>query len=346
MSTRLTGYLFLALAMISVGSTVAVSKIIAACMLPFSATALRFAIAFPVFLVMMRVTRTPWPRPNRRDCVILLLQAGAGSVGYTVLLIAGMQFASGADAGVITGMMPVVASMMAFLLLGERPSLSLVCAIILCTLGAFAITLGVDSTGLHFSSHSLLGNALVFAAVVCEGFFILLNKRLDRPIAPLPLSMLMTGIGRDICCRLAGGAHWRDADDGHGLYCRGHLSCGLAWEKRAPADRYRRKGAEERRGMRLRPLQVLRPTLSLTPSAAGRLQTSHNASRKRSARCAHWPSSQIVDAPVRGMPACPLLQPSAQNPARVKRDNTASRPARTRYAFRTRQDLHCFAYPA
>jgi len=195
MSTRLTGYLFLALAMISVGSTVAVSKIIAACMLPFSATALRFAIAFPVFLVMMRVTRTPWPRPNRRDCVILLLQAGAGSVGYTVLLIAGMQFASGADAGVITGMMPVVASMMAFLLLGERPSLSLVCAIILCTLGAFAITLGVDSTGLHFSSHSLLGNALVFAAVVCEGFFILLNKRLDRPIAPLPLSMLMTGIG-------------------------------------------------------------------------------------------------------------------------------------------------------
>ena len=61
MSRRMHGYLYLTLAMITVGSTVVASKIVAAGLPPFTATALRFAIALPLFLVLMRVTRTTWP---------------------------------------------------------------------------------------------------------------------------------------------------------------------------------------------------------------------------------------------------------------------------------------------
>lgn len=45
MSQRLTGYLCLTLAMMTVGATVTASKVIAGGMAPFTATTLRFAVA-------------------------------------------------------------------------------------------------------------------------------------------------------------------------------------------------------------------------------------------------------------------------------------------------------------
>lgn len=65
MSKQVQGYVFLSLAMVLVGSTVIASKIIAAGLPPFTATALRFAIAFPLFLGLMRATGASWPSCRR-----------------------------------------------------------------------------------------------------------------------------------------------------------------------------------------------------------------------------------------------------------------------------------------
>lgn len=190
MSRQAQGYLYLAAAMVLVGSTVIASKLIASGLPPFMATALRFALALPFFLVLMWLLGTPWPKPGRRDWVLLVLQAGAGSVGYTTLLISGLRLTSAASAGVIIGTLPVVSAAIAILVLGERPHRFLLMAISLATIGVLSITFQS-----HGGSHSLFGNALIFAAVVCEGLFILLNKRLHVDVAPLALSALMTGLG-------------------------------------------------------------------------------------------------------------------------------------------------------
>lgn len=201
MNSRYTGYLFCALAMLGVGSTVVVSKAIAAGLPPFSATALRFAIAFPLFVLAMCWRRVRWPRLDRRDALLVIAQAGAGSVGYTVLLISGMRLASAADAGVIAGTLPAVSAGVAMLALGERPAPALLGAIVLATAGVLVCTVRIDSfdaSDAFAAPHaggSPLGNALVFAAVVCEALFILLNRKLRTPVAPLPLSALMCGIG-------------------------------------------------------------------------------------------------------------------------------------------------------
>lgn len=191
MTERIQGYLYLALAMIMVGSTVIASKLIASGLPPFAATALRFAVAFPLFLALMRLTQTPWPRLEQRDWLILLLQAGAGSVGYTTLLIAGLRYSSATDAGVVIGTLPVVSAAIAILLLGERPSRSTLIAIGLAAAGVLTIVLRPDDGG----HHSALGITLVLGAVVCEGLFILINKRIRTPIAPLALSTIMAGMG-------------------------------------------------------------------------------------------------------------------------------------------------------
>lgn len=191
MSDKLLGYLYLALAMTTVGSTVIASKIIASGLPPFTATALRFAIALPFFLALMRFTATAWPKAGRRDWALLLLQAGAGSVGYTTLLIFGLNYSSAANAGVIIGSLPVISATIAIVLLGERPQLFMLMAIALAAMGVLSITLQPGNDG----GRSLIGNALVFAAVICEGLFILLNKRLRAEISPLALSAIMTGLG-------------------------------------------------------------------------------------------------------------------------------------------------------
>ncbi|WEA58807.1 DMT family transporter [Rhizobium sp. BJ04] len=190
MSRQVQGYLYLALAMLTVGSTVIASKLIASGLPPFSATALRFAIAFPVFLVLMRAAEARLPKLSRHDGLILIIQAGAGSVGYTTLLISGLSLTSAADAGVIIGTLPVVSAAISILLLGERPQRGLLFAVALATAGVLSIAFSPEAAG-----GSLSGNALIFLAVVCEGLFILLNKRLKTEIAPLAQSTLMTGIG-------------------------------------------------------------------------------------------------------------------------------------------------------
>ncbi|HEY9025955.1 MAG TPA: DMT family transporter, partial [Burkholderiaceae bacterium] len=137
----------LALAMLTVGSTVVASRVIAAGLPPFTATALRFALALPVFLALMRRRGERLPRPGLHDALLLAAQALAGSVGYAVLLLEGMRLASAADAGVIAGSLPAVAALVSTLVLRERPTRGLVAAIALATAGVVAIDLGDGAGG-------------------------------------------------------------------------------------------------------------------------------------------------------------------------------------------------------
>lgn len=212
MSGKTEGYFYLALAMILVGSTVIASKVIAAGLPPFTATALRFAIALPGFLLLMRLTGARLPAVGRGDWVLLVLQAVAGSVGYTTLLISGLRMTSAADAGVIIGTLPVVSAVISIVVLKERPSVALLLAIGLATAGVLAVA--VPGEGNDGSRGTWLGNALVMGAVICESLFILLNKRLRQPLQPLALSTVMTAIGlaASIVPALLFEAPWR-----HGL---------------------------------------------------------------------------------------------------------------------------------
>jgi drug/metabolite transporter (DMT)-like permease len=190
MSRQVQGYVYLGLAMLTVGSTVIASKLIASGLPPFTATALRFALAFPVFLVLMRASGVRLPKLSRHDRFILVIQAGAGSVGYTTLLISGLSLTSAADAGVVIGTLPVASAAISILLLGERPKPALLVAVALAAAGVLSIAFTPGAAG-----GSLAGNGLIFCAVVCEGLFILLNKRLQTEIAPRAQSTLMAGTG-------------------------------------------------------------------------------------------------------------------------------------------------------
>ena len=192
MREKWLGYACLAAAMALVGSTVVASKIIAAGLPPFTATALRFAMALPCFAVLMAATGARLPRPDRRDWLLLAAQAIAGSVGYTTLLISGLQRATAVDGGIILGTLPLVTAGIAIVLLGERPGKATLAAIAAAGVGVWLMMRDAASAG---GASSWLGNALILGAVLCEGLFILLNKRLRTPVPALALSTIMTALG-------------------------------------------------------------------------------------------------------------------------------------------------------
>ena len=190
---RVPGGLLLALAMITVGSTVVASRIIAAGLPPFTAAALRFAIALPIFLVLVRWRGQRLARPSRHDGALIALQALSGSVGYAVLLVAGLRRTSAANAGVITGCLPAVGALVGALVLRERIGLRLGLAIALACAGVAAVV--VAPAHAAAANGSAVGNLLVLAAVGCEALFLLLNKRLQVPLSPLAQSTAMSALG-------------------------------------------------------------------------------------------------------------------------------------------------------
>lgn len=193
MSQSLRGQLLCSLAMVLVGSTVVVSKIIGQDIEPFLATALRHAAALPVFLLLMWGSGAPFPRVSRRDAALLLVQAAAGSVGYSVLLIQGVGLASASDASIVSGTLPAVSALFAVAFLGERPGLRLLLSITLATAGVMAVAMSPEA-GTQASAR-LQGIALVLGAIACEAVFILANKRLSQPVPALALSTTMCAGG-------------------------------------------------------------------------------------------------------------------------------------------------------
>lgn len=190
----LKGQWLCSLAMVLVGSTVVASQLIGHSVEPFLATALRHAAALPVFLLLMHWTGARWPRVGWRDAALLLLQAAAGSVGYTVLLIEGVRRCGAADAGIVAGTLPAVSALVSVLFLGERPGWRLAASIALATAGVMVVTAAPGAAGAA-APERWLGIALVVAAVGCEALFILANKRLATPVPALAMSTLMSAGG-------------------------------------------------------------------------------------------------------------------------------------------------------
>jgi drug/metabolite transporter (DMT)-like permease len=189
-------YAYLALAMATVGSVVPTTKVIAAAIPPFTASALRLAVAATVLL--------PWAASRQRsalaqgfdrhDVLLLALQAAAGTVGFTVLMLLGTARTSAADASVVTGTLPAMATLVGVGLFRERPGRRHAGAVALALGGLAVVSLHGIASQAHRSERAL-GNALVLAAVASESLFILLNKRLHRPLPALAQSAVMSGLG-------------------------------------------------------------------------------------------------------------------------------------------------------
>jgi len=187
--SRWTSYLLLAGSMTLVGTYVALSKPLTAAMPVFLLAFLRFAFA--------AVAMIPWtargraePPLSRTEHRLFFVMSFFGNFLFSVCMLYGISLTTATAAGVILATLPAVVALLSWLLLREPLSWRSVLAITLAV-GGIAL--------LQFTRHdadatrdaALLGNFLMFGAVVCEAVYVIVAKRLAATRAPLRVSALV-----------------------------------------------------------------------------------------------------------------------------------------------------------
>lgn len=182
-------HILLTLAMILVGSSVVAGEILIRHFPIHLGSLLRFALASALIIPVWLVREGRPPRLRLQTWLVLSGQALCGSVLFTIFLLHGLRWTSPGAAGIITSTTPACMSLLAWILLGERPARRIIMGICLSVSGVTILNLANVGTT---SSQSWIGNLFVVAAVVVESLFLLVRKTIQEDLSPLAVSSLIS----------------------------------------------------------------------------------------------------------------------------------------------------------
>lgn len=182
-------HVYLILAMVIVGSSVPVGKVVASDMPVYLTLAARFMIGSLVLYGFMLLRGERIRVPLKVLCVSALL-AMLGSVLFNYFLLAGLKTVSGVSSGILTGTLPSVLMVLSVLILREGVTLLQVFAVVTATCGAILASYSGGSLSAAFS-----GSMLVLMAVVCEACFLLVRKLIPLEVSSITLSFYVSLFG-------------------------------------------------------------------------------------------------------------------------------------------------------
>ena len=196
--SRLTAFASLALSMSLVGSYVALSKPLAVVLPVFLLAWLRFGIGGLAMLHWLkRPANEPTMTPHTKKLVFL--ESFLGNFLFTICMITGVSMTSAVSAGVIMSAIPAVVAVMSWIFLKERISLRVWGAVACGAIGIGMLSLakpehaaaGQAVAGALTQQQVLLGNLLVFGAVLCEASYAVIGKKLTAVMSPKRISSII-----------------------------------------------------------------------------------------------------------------------------------------------------------
>jgi len=180
-------YVCLAASMALVGSYVGFSKLLVAVFPVFLLAWLRFGIA--AIAMAHWVRRAPAEAPlSRHDRVLLFWESFLGNFLFSICMLFGVLNSTALAAGVIMAAIPAVVALLSWAFLRERIT-PRVAAGIAFAVGGIALVSFTRHDGAD--NGSLLGNALLFAAVICEASYVVIGKKLTAKVSPRRISALV-----------------------------------------------------------------------------------------------------------------------------------------------------------
>lgn len=194
---RLWACLSLALSMSLVGSYVALSKPLVLVFPVFLLAWLRFGIGG---LAMWNWLKKPADEPaiSPRTRGLLFLESFLGNFLFSICMLFGVSMTTAVAAGVVMSSIPAVVAVLSWLLLRERIGWRSVAGIACAAVGIGLFSLQKthsdvpsDTAGPFGISKAVLGNLLVFAAVICEASYVVIGKRLTEGLGPKRISAII-----------------------------------------------------------------------------------------------------------------------------------------------------------
>jgi drug/metabolite transporter (DMT)-like permease len=145
---------------------------------------LRYAVATLALLALLRGRVRLPPRAIARRLLVATL---TGSVLFNALALIAVEHSNSGTVGVVVGAVPILVALLAPLLVGRRPSATLVGWASLATVGAALVQIDGGAVGLG-------GVACAVGALACEVVFLLLAGELVLALGPLQLAFWMCAI--------------------------------------------------------------------------------------------------------------------------------------------------------
>lgn len=189
----------LALSMSLVGSYVALSKPLVLVFPVFLLAWLRFGIGG---VAMGRWLRKPVDEPAMTPHTkrLLFLESFLGNFLFSICMLYGVSMTTAVAAGVVMSSIPAVVAVLSWLFLRERIGWRSLAGIACAAIGIvlFSLEKGAPTQaaadvdpGPWGMNRLLLGNLLVFAAVVCEASYVVIGKRLTDGLGPRRISAII-----------------------------------------------------------------------------------------------------------------------------------------------------------
>jgi drug/metabolite transporter (DMT)-like permease len=157
--------------------------------LPF--TAIRFALASVLLWAILRVTEGPADLP-RADVRRLVVLGVVGNTCYQIVFVLGLALTSATNSSLILATVPTVVAVVAGALGLERISARMWWGIGLGTLG---VVLVIATSGVEFSSGTIVGDLLTVLAVLCWAGYTVGLRTLPAGFSPLRVTTVTTIAG-------------------------------------------------------------------------------------------------------------------------------------------------------
>ena len=199
---RLVAYACLASSMVLTGTYVALSKSLVVVLPVFLLAWLRFGIAALAMLPWLRAPAHE-PRLTLQVKWLIFMESFFGNFLFSICMLYGVSMTSAVSAGVIMASIPAVIALMSWAFLRDRvpPRLWLAAACAVAGLGLLAFSRAGPSAGHAADAAAVaggnphaapwLGNLLVFGAVLCEGAYAVIGKKLTGALSPKRISSLI-----------------------------------------------------------------------------------------------------------------------------------------------------------
>nr|WP_235356797.1 DMT family transporter [Bacillus pseudomycoides] len=195
MSKQTIAYIQMSFAMVAIGSFVIVNKYIIKELPIFIASELRLLIACLILLPLFLYKGEKMPKLVKKDYIIFFLQSFIGVFLFSVCTLYGLRQTTALDSGIIMSCTPAIMALISYYFLKERLGMNKIGGILLTILGTLSINVFGQVLNFNVGSHSLIGNMLIFCAVIGEAIFFSFGKLISTPLRPLTMTTIMSLTG-------------------------------------------------------------------------------------------------------------------------------------------------------
>ncbi|MFD0764621.1 DMT family transporter [Mucilaginibacter lutimaris] len=184
-------YLMLLLGMALFGSATPLSKLVSKDFPVFIAGGLRVLLAFIVLAPFIKLSNIK--KYKGKDAWLLAGISLVGVLGFTVLMLYGMQMISGVTGSVIMSATPALTALLSVIFFKDNFDWKKGMAIALAVVGVVIMQLGSGAEA--HGKNEILGIVLVVAAICCEAGYTLMGKALTKDYPPEDIATFSAIVG-------------------------------------------------------------------------------------------------------------------------------------------------------